>query len=184
MIVFFGPAGAGKSMQGHVLAARHGWRWTSTGQMLRDSKDKELMEVMRTGALVSDEIIDKIVVDALKDASDVSNVILDGYPRNIKQAENLLSTQDEHGHSIEIALIIEVPRAEIVKRLMLRGRADDTPEVIDKRIGIFKKEIYPILGYLTEKGIPVVHIDGSGTVGQVHDRIEEELVGRGIVKEA
>lgn len=183
MIVFFGPAGAGKSMQGHVLAARHGWRWTSTGQMLRDSKNQELMEIMSTGALVSDEIVDKIVVEALKEAKDLPGIILDGYPRNIKQAKNLLETKDEHGQEIQLAIVMEVPRAEIVKRLMLRGRADDTAEAIDQRLKIFKSEIYPILGYLSEQGIPVVHIVGDGTVGQIHDRIEAELVDRGIVKE-
>ncbi len=170
-------------MQGHVLAARHGWRWTSTGQMLRDSKNQELMEIMSTGALVSDEIVDKIVVEALKEAKDLPGIILDGYPRNIKQAKNLLETEEEHGQKIELAIVMEVPRAEIVKRLMLRGRADDTAEAIDARLNIFKSEIYPILGYLSENGIPVVHIVGDGTVGQIHDRIEAELADRGIVKE-
>ena len=49
MIIFFGPAGAGKSVQGQILSARHGWRWLSAGQLLRDSKDPELLKVMSTG---------------------------------------------------------------------------------------------------------------------------------------
>jgi adenylate kinase family enzyme len=110
MIVFFGPAGAGKSVQGQILAARHGWRWLSAGQLLRDTHD------------------------------------------------------------------------EILERLRVRGRVDDTPEAIDKRLSIYRGEIYPILDYLNENGVPIIHMSGVGTVGQVHDEIERELVSRGIVE--
>ena len=55
MIVFFGPAGAGKSVQGQMLAARNGWRWLSAGQLLRDTRDPELFAQMRTGGLVDPE---------------------------------------------------------------------------------------------------------------------------------
>ncbi|MNU08130.1 adenylate kinase [compost metagenome] len=58
----------------------------------------------------------------------------------------------------------------------MRGRADDTPEAIDERLKIYRTEMYPILSYFTEKNVNIVHIDGTGTVGQVHDRIVEELV--------
>lgn len=184
MIVFFGPAGAGKSVQGQILAARHGWRWLSTGQLLRDGLSEELHAQMRTGNLVSDSVINEIVLAALTKAQTLSDVILDGYPRNLDQAKYLVDKQSDHGHSIELAIVLEVPRAEIMQRLMIRGRADDTEEAIDRRLMIFKKEIYPILGYLTEQGVPVVHIVGDGTVGRVHDKIEAELVDRGIVEES
>jgi adenylate kinase len=77
---------------------------------------------------------------------------------------------------------MEVPRSEILERLRVRGRADDSPEAIDKRLQIYRGEIYPILDYFNDEGVPIVHIGGVGTVGEIHDKIEKELVDRGIVK--
>ena len=65
MIVFFGPAGAGKSVQGQMLAARNGWRWLSAGQLLRDTRDPELFAQMRTGGLVDPEKVNKLIGEAL-----------------------------------------------------------------------------------------------------------------------
>ncbi|MEI6850630.1 MAG: nucleoside monophosphate kinase [Candidatus Saccharibacteria bacterium] len=175
MIVFFGPAGAGKSIQGQILAARQGWRWFSMGQLLRDSSDTKLFKTMQDGKLVSDEKVYEIMGDALKNAPDINNVILDGFPRLIDQARWLIDNQPLHGRSIGLVIVLEVPRGELMKRLKLRGRADDTPEAINDRLRIYRKEIYPILNYFTEQGINIVHIDGAGTVGQVHDKVIEEL---------
>ena len=181
MIVFFGPAGAGKSVQGQILAARHGWRWLSSGQLLRDSRDHEIMEQMRTGKLVSSGQINEVVADALERAKDIDRVILDGYPRKLKQAQWLIKTQPRHERSIALAVVLEVPRAELEKRLKVRGRVDDTSEVIEERLSIYRQEIYPILTYLTDQKVKIAHIDGTGTVGKIHDRIEAELVSCGIV---
>lgn len=175
MIVFFGPAGAGKSVQGQILAARHGWRWLSSGQLLRDSRDPQIVEQMRTGALVSSEQTNEVIADALVRAKDIDQVILDGYPRKLEQAQWLIETQPRHERSIKLAVVLEVPRVELEKRLKVRGRIDDTAEVIEERLNIYRKEIYPILTYLTDEKVKIAHIDGTGTVGQVHDRIESEL---------
>ena len=70
MIVFFGPAGAGKSVQGQMLAARNGWRWLSAGQLLRDTRDPELFAQMRTGGLVDPEKVNKLIGEALDRAKD------------------------------------------------------------------------------------------------------------------
>ena len=175
MIIFFGPAGAGKSVQGQILAARHNWRWLSTGQLLRDAHDVKLLEKMQTGALVDPEVVSGIMGHALERAKDIDHVILDGFPRELSQAKWLIDSQPQHQRSIGVVIVLEVPKSEIVRRLQLRGRVDDTPEVIEERLNIYRKEMYPILSYLTEQGVHVAHIDGTGTVGQVHDRIEAEL---------
>lgn len=180
MIAFFGPAGAGKSVQGQMLAARMGWRWLSSGQLLRDTRDPKLLEYLQTGKLVSDEMVIGIFKEALKHAAEVPNVILDGFPRKLTQARWLIESQADHNQKIDLAIVVEVPREELLRRMAIRGRADDTPEAIDERLNIYRKEMYPILGYLTEQGIPVVHIDGVGTVGQIHDRIAAEITNRGI----
>ena len=181
MIVFFGPAGAGKSMQGQMLAARHHWRWLSTGQLLRDTKNPEVLELLQTGDLASDELIGRVLGQALEKAQDIERIILDGFPRNTNQANWLIDEQEKLGRKIDLAIVLEVPRAEIAERLRVRGRADDTPEVIDARLNIYRKEIYPILNLLSENNIPIAHVHGVGTVGQVHDAIEAELEDRGVV---
>ncbi|MET0979685.1 MAG: nucleoside monophosphate kinase [Candidatus Saccharimonadales bacterium] len=175
MIVFFGPAGAGKSVQGQMLAARHGWRWLSAGQQLRDTHDIELIKEMQSGALVNPDVVNNLMGQALKRAANIDRVILDGFPRQLRQAEWLIESQPEHQRSIALVVVLEVPRSELLKRLEVRGRVDDTPEAIDERLRIYRTEMYPILSYFTEKSINIVHIDGTGSVGQVHDRIMDEL---------
>ncbi len=182
MIIFFGPAGAGKSVQGQILAARHGWRWLSAGQLLRDTHDAELIKQMQSGELVPEEKINQIMKQALDNAKDINSVILDGYPRELSQAKWLVDNRTHHGRDIKLVVVLEVPRDEILERLRVRGRADDTPESIDKRLNIYRKEIYPILDFLNDQNVPIIHMSGVGTVGQVHDQIEKELVSRNVVE--
>lgn len=176
MIIFFGPAGSGKSVQGQILAARQGWRWLSTGQLLRDTHDPLLLKTMQEGKLVDPAKVNEIIRDALSRASNVDNVILDGFPRVLEQAHWLIESQPLHGRSIGLVVVLEVPQAELEKRLELRGRADDDKNTFDERMRSYRQEIYPLLNYFTEQDVNIVHVDGSGTVGQVHDRIMEELV--------
>ena len=176
MIVFFGPAGAGKSVQGQMLAARNGWRWLSAGQLLRDTHDIELIKEMQTGKLVDPAKVSTLMGDAIKRSDNIDRVILDGFPRQLSQAQWLIENKSHHGRDIQLVIVIEVPKSELLKRLEVRGRIDDTPEAIDERLRIYRQEMYPILTYFTEEEVNIVHIDGTGTVGQVHDRIMEELV--------
>jgi len=176
MIIFFGPAGSGKSIQGKILAARQDWRWLSTGQLLRDTQDSKLQKTMQEGKLIDSEKVDEIIGDALSRASNVSNVILDGFPRVLEQAHWLIESQPLHGHSIGLIVVLEVPQSELEKRLELRGRADDIKETFDERMRSYRQEIYPLLNYFNEQGVNIVHVDGAGTVGQIHDRIMEELI--------
>ena len=180
MIVFFGPAGAGKSVQGQILAARQGWRWLSAGQILRDTHDAEIIQIMHEGKLVPHELITRIMGDAIAKSGDIDQVILDGFPREMPQAEWLVNSKTDHGRDIGLVVVLEVPREELLKRLAIRGRIDDTPEAIDQRLAIYRQEMYPILGLFSDQHIPVVHIDGVGTVGEIHDRVFAELQSRNL----
>lgn len=182
MIVFFGPAGAGKSVQGQMLAARNGWRWLSAGQLLRDTHDIELIKQMQSGKLVDSSQVNQLMGEAIKRSHIVDNVILDGYPREMSQAKWLIENRTHHGRDIKLVVVLEVPKSELLKRLEVRGRVDDTPDAIDERLKIYRTEMYPILSYMTEQEINIVHIDGVGTVGQVHDRIMEELQAHGLAE--
>jgi len=181
MIVFFGPAGAGKSVQGQILAARQGWRWLSAGQILRDTHDPEIVQTMHEGKLISHNLITRIMGEAIAKAGDIDQLILDGFPRELPQAEWLLNSKSDHGRDIGLVVVLEVPREELLKRLAIRGRVDDTPEAIDQRLAIYRQEMYPILGLFSDQHIPVVHIDGVGTVGEIHDRVYAELQSRELV---
>ena len=181
MIVFFGPAGAGKSVQGQILAARQGWRWLSAGQILRDTHDPEIVQTMHEGKLISHNLITRIMGEAIAKAGDIDQLILDGFPRELPQAEWLLNSKGDHGRDIGLVVVLEVPREELLKRLAIRGRVDDTPEAIDQRLAIYRQEMYPILGLFSDQHIPVVHIDGVGTVGEIHDRVYAELQSRELV---
>jgi adenylate kinase len=181
MIVFFGPAGAGKSVQGQILAARQGWRWLSAGQILRDTHDPEIVQTMHEGKLIPHELITRIMGDAIAKAGDIDQLILDGFPRELPQAEWLVNSKTDHGRDIGLVVVLEVPREELLKRLAIRGRVDDTPEAIDQRLAIYRQEMYPVLGLFSDQHIPVVHIDGVGTVGEIHDRVYAELQSRNLV---
>ncbi len=175
MILFFGPAGSGKSVQGQILAARHGWRWISAGQILRDTNDMEILRTISAGNLIDQTKMSAIIAETLKKAKDIEHVILDGFPRQVAQAKWLVENTPEHERSIQLAVVLDVPTEELQDRLKIRGRADDESDAIEKRLDIYNQEIVPILKYLHEKDIAVRYIDGHGSVGQVHDRIETEL---------
>ncbi len=183
MIVFFGSAGAGKSMQGQMLAARHGWRWLSAGQLLRENNDPELLAIMAKGHLVPPERVGEIVFAAADAAHgrDI-RVILDGYPRSLDQAEQLIAhekkTRGKLG--VDIAIYLKVDKDELLKRLQIRGRTDDTPSAIEQRLNVFTEETTPIFDYFRELGIPIVEVEGTGTVGEIHDRIEAAIEARGL----
>ncbi len=177
MIIFFGPTGAGKSMQGQMLAVRQGWKWLSTGEMLRNSDDPAVIKVLESGELVSDELTYEVFDHAVSDAKEknIPEIIVDGFPRTAAQAEWLSSHLEKTGDKIELVVVLEVPEAEIMRRLELRSRMEDTPETIARRMTIYRQKMYPVLGIFAEQGIKIVHLDGTGTAGEVHDRIFEEV---------
>ncbi len=179
MILLFGPTGAGKSMQGQMLAVRNGWKWLSTGEMLRQSDDENVIQTLKAGELVSDDLTYKVFESAVQDARDKNypNIIVDGFPRTKEQAAWLDEYLEKMGETIDVVMVLEVPEAEIMDRLEKRQRMEDTPETIAKRMTIYRQKMYPVLGIFAEAGVRIIHLDGTGTAGEVHDRIYEEVMG-------
>ena len=175
MIVFFGPAGAGKSTQGQILAETYNWPWLSAGQLLRKKHDDEALKIMQEGKLVPPEEVDQLIGDAIINNSQADNIILDGFPRQLVQAHWLVESRPLHGRSVDLAIMFDISKPELMKRLSERGRLDDTPEIIDERLRLYDQEINPILGYFTEQDIKIVHINGAGTINEVHDKVIKEL---------
>lgn len=164
-------------MQGQMLAVRQGWKWLSTGQMLRESDDPAVIEVLKSGELVSDELTFEVFDAAVRDAKEKNfpNIIVDGFPRTKEQASWLAEYMEKMGERIDEVIVLEVPETEIMSRLAKRSRMEDTPETIAKRMAIYRQKMYPVLGIFAEQGMKIAHLDGTGTAGEVHDRIYAEV---------
>lgn len=176
MILFFGPPGSGKSVQGQLLVERNGWQWLSTGDLFRNSKDPEVLKRMATGELIDDELTNKVLDAAVKNADRPMPIVLDGYPRNLDQVKWLADYLPGQGRKIECVILFEVPRQELINRLAGRGRTEDSPEVINRRLDIYEEKTKPVVDYYLENGIPVMSIDGTGAIPEVHERIQEAVI--------
>ena len=180
MIILFGAAGSGKSVQGQALAEKYDWRWMSVGQLLRECDDPEMNEIMKRGELVPDDFVVKMMHDGMmKEVEKNRFVVLDGYPRDEWQAKWIVENGDEK--YLDGAIIIDVDHDELWRRLQERGRADDTREAIEKRWKIFEQSIYSMAEILSNSGVKVTHINGVGTIGEVSERIENVLREWGII---
>lgn len=171
MVILFGPPGSGKSTQGRKIADTYGWRWLSVGQVLRDTGKFD--EILKNGELIDDETVVDLMNKqiAFADAEGME-IILDGYPRDKKQTEIMLNdTASEFFNRVKGAIVLEVPKEELVKRIEERGREDDTEKVLERRLEIFEQNICSILPLLESEGIPVEHIDGVGEFDKVTERI-------------
>ncbi|MBQ3325978.1 nucleoside monophosphate kinase [Candidatus Saccharibacteria bacterium] len=174
MIIFFGPAGSGKSTQGRAIADKYGWRWLSVGQVLRDTG--EFDEILEKGELVDDQEVVNLMNKQIDFArAEGMEIVLDGYPRDIEQANILLKESKAGGRDffgeIEAAIILSVPKEELLNRIQERGRSDDNMDVVERRFEIFEQNIYSILPLLKERNVPIHEVDGLGSFEQVTERI-------------
>ncbi len=176
MILFFGPPGSGKSVQGQLLVERNGWQWLSTGDLFRKSQDPEVLKRMATGELIDDELTGKVLDQAIRSAEGDSPIVLDGYPRNLDQVKWLADNLPAMGRSIECVVLFEVPREELINRLAGRGRTEDSPEVISRRLDIYQEKTKPVVDHYRTAGVPVVVIDGTGPIPDVHERIQQAVM--------
>jgi len=139
--------------------------------------------VLESGELVSDELTYEVFDRAIKDAqaNQYPNIIVDGFPRTKDQAEWLAQYMEKNDQKIDLVVALEVPESVIMTRLEKRARMEDTPETISRRMTIYRQKMYPVLGIFAEDHVAIVHLDGNGTAGQIHDKIYNELDGRGLV---
>lgn len=172
MIILFGLAGSGKGTQGKALAEIFGWRWMSVGEAIRQTG--KYKEVTDRGGLVPDEEVIKLMGVQIDRAEDEGfEVILDGYPRDVAQAEYIV---EHYQGKIDGAIILEVPKEELLKRLALRGRDDDKEmESIERRFEVFEQNIRPILTLFEQAGIRVERVDGTGKIEEVTARLVETV---------
>lgn len=171
MIIFFGPAGSGKSTQGRIIADKYGWRWLSVGQVLRDTGRFD--EILKRGELVDDETVVRLMEKEIEFAeAEGMEVVLDGYPRDTKQTEIMLKNENsKFFEKLKGAIVLEVPKEELWERIRNRGREDDTKEVVEKRFEIFEQNICSILPLLEQRGVKIERVNGVGEFDEVTERI-------------
>lgn len=170
MIALFGLAGSGKGTQGKALSEIFGWKWLSVGEAIR--RTGGYSEIINGGNLIPDEDVIKIMNKQIAKAEDEGfDVVLDGYPRTETQARYIV---DNMADKMDGAILLEVPKEELLKRLELRWRDDDKQRgAIERRFEVFGTNIRPIMELFEGAGIPVVRVDGVGEVGEVTDRLVE-----------
>ena len=180
-LVILGKQGAGKGTQCTLLVDHFGIPHISTGDMLRAavSEGTELglkaKVIMDAGDLVSDDLILGIVEERLAQPDAEDGFLLDGFPRTDAQAQGLVEMLAPQG--IDIAIDIEVPDDVVTQRMLARGRDDDTPEAIQRRLQIYQEETAPLLHFFSSRGV-LAAVDGLGTEQEVQNRIISAIESR------
>lgn len=179
-IVFIGPPGAGKGTQAEKIIETYRLAHLSTGDMLRAARDAKTPvgvkadEYMSKGELVPDAIIVDIIKERLEKPDCQRGYLLDGFPRTIAQAEALDRMLCEKKTPLDTVLELQVPEAEVIKRLAGRGRADDKPEVIQQRLVAYRKQTEPLLDYYRKQSL-LREINGLGSVEDIFARVRKVL---------
>jgi adenylate kinase len=175
-LLIFGPPGAGKGTQSVLIAQKLGIKHLSTGEVLRNAVNegtplgRKAKAIIESGCLVSDEIMVGIIYEALKNGEMKKGFILDGFPRTLKQAVALDVLLSELGLPPVKVVNIHVDDEELIKRMLGRGRKDDTQETIKHRLEVYNKQTKPVKDYYLKKSI-VYNVEGMGTVEEINNRI-------------
>lgn len=181
VVLLVGPPGAGKGTQAAKIKEKYGWKWLSTGDMLRGNiKDGTELGIkakgfMDEGKLVPDQLLVDMLTHELESNKDCTT-LLDGYPRNSTQAETL-SSLGAIGE-VKLALHLDVDASilgeRIEKRAKEEGRSDDTPEKLKKRIEIYENDTAPVIEYYKAKNVYQV-VDADADVDTVFARAVEVI---------
>ncbi len=175
MIIFMGVAGAGKSVQGSLLARDLGYTWMSTGEYLRANTSAERTAEMMQGKLLDDQEIIDILHNFFDTIPDEQKTILDGFPRTLQQAEWLMELHRAGTVHIEHVIYLDASREVVKHRLLSRGRPDDTEAVITRRFDEYEKATQPIIDWMIAKGLPVHEVNAERSVDEIHADIMSRI---------
>lgn len=183
-LVLLGAPGSGKGTQATRLKEHLQVPHISTGDLLRaevaagSTLGLQAKAVMARGDLVSDEILLGMLEDRLSRADVASGFILDGYPRNLAQADALGKLLARIGQPMDHAVQLEVDTDKLVDRLAGRaqaeGRADDNPESVRNRLNIYNDQTAPVIDFYRQHGV-LKAVDGEGSMDEVFTRIVEAI---------
>jgi adenylate kinase len=175
-MVFLGPPGVGKGTQSKRLTEHFGVPHLSTGDMLREARrgktDLGLLaeKYMSQGKLVPDPLMLQLVEERLEQDSCRRGYLLDGFPRTLGQAQALDEFLRRGGFPLDVVLDLQADPDELVKRMAARGRDDDQPDIVRRRLDEYARQTAPLSDYYRQRGM-LVAIDGNGTPDEVFGRI-------------
>lgn len=180
-IVLLGAPGSGKGTQAALLVEELNLPHISTGELLRSAVKAgtdlglQAKVVMDRGELVSDQIMLGLIEERLSRPDVAQGFILDGYPRNIVQAEaldNLLERLEQPvDEALQIDVDVEMVIARIAKRAAEEDRSDDTEETVRKRMDVYAAQTAPVVDYYANKGV-LSRVLGEGSIEEVFQRIK------------
>jgi adenylate kinase len=173
-LVLVGPPGAGKGSQAQRLAERLNVPHISTGDLFRSNlRDQtplgvEAKRFMDAGDLVPDKVTVGMVSDRLDKPDTAVGFILDGFPRTVSQAKALAGLLQNNDSELDAVIELTLPDDTVVKRLLGRGRSDDTEEVIRRRQQVYRDDTAPLLNFYRSR---LVSVNAVGTVEEITDRL-------------
>jgi len=172
-LIFLGPPGAGKGTQANILSEHCDVPHISTGDILRtavaDQTDlgQKAEQYMNAGELVPDELILNLIRERLTQPDAKDGWVLDGFPRNVPQAEFLDQLLDEINQPFDFVVNLDVPDEVIIARLLKRGRKDDSEEVIRHRLDVYRQQTEPLIDFYRNRQ-KLVSIDGNQEMESVN----------------
>lgn len=190
-LLLIGTPGAGKGTQAQRLSETFGIPAISTGDIFRHNVKnetelgKQAKAFMDRGEYVPDSLTNELVRDRLSHADAADGFLLDGYPRTADQVAELDDILSSHSEQLDAVVMLTADVDEVVRRLLNRaieqGRADDTEDVIRRRLEVYEEQTAPLVSVYASRNL-VVTVDGLGEVAEVTARIVEALAARGISK--
>ncbi len=179
-LLLIGAPGAGKGTQAKLLAERFGLVHISSGDLLRQhvreqtALGRKIKSYVDHGDLVPDGLVMDMLRKPVVAASEANGYVLDGFPRTVDQAKAAFTVAQALGAEVQAAVHLDVPREELVRRLLSRGRgSDDTDAVIDHRLQVYQEMTIPLLDYYAGREW-MFAVDGTQPASGVH----EDIVGR------
>lgn len=178
MILLMGLPGSGKGTQGKMLADEHGFHLISMGDLVRMYVTGHRRQRMLAGELLDDaEIIAMLdrVLSAMKDLDDDDDVVLDGFPRTIPQAEWLMEQVKAGRFTLNGIVYLTATTEAVTERLTARGRLDDQEAVILERFKEYKELTEPVVNWFVDQGVAVINIDAERSTSAVNRDIVSQL---------
>lgn len=175
-LILFGPPGSGKGTQSVRVAEKYNLVHISTGDIFRrEIKNKstlglKVQRIIENGELVPDDLLVDILRSALQQAGNPTGFVFDGFPRTIRQAQDLDKLLEETGEKVSLALSLDVDEEEVVtrltKRALLEGRKDDTEEVIRNRMKVYHSQTHPLMDYYNKQN-KLKSLTGVGSIDDI-----------------
>ncbi|CCX56694.1 adenylate kinase [Bacteroides sp. CAG:1060] len=161
--ILFGPPGAGKGTHASAIAEKYNLKHLSTGELLRaeiaagTELGKQAKSLIEAGALVPDSVVEGMIETAFDTIKGFDGFLLDGFPRNISQAEDLDKILSRRGEQVTAVVSIMIPdeliRKRIAHRAAIEGRADDaSDETINNRIKTYHTQTEPLIDFYKKQG--------------------------------